>query len=410
MQAKRVAVTPAKNNTFGATKWDGTAVLQPCKARAGVVAGSVASKDAPLWRWKNTTTPGPARYLYIAACNGTDTHQQWSFGVTGRSGQLRNIAMGTCVDANTSSDPAALTTCSDIASQNWTLNTQNGRLSAESMKVCLSVWSSVGPDLALAYCKGPQDPHDENEVFMYDMATKLLMTNSSGNQQCVTVMKPPPSGLLSTVIDGNEYCLVQQSNVEGGLSGEPCPIMHEGGKSPFGYHPVPVEGQPAKAIIWGSPGPDWNNDAFGSGPHPHTRYINPHGGCCGPAGGASWRVDYAKLAAGEAVQLQADSDEIVDDDAIGNVRTTGGMCLGLTTFGGLEVWAGPLVDGKIVVVLFNRSPAADEITAHWSDIGASGPYSVRDVWAGRNFGTKIANYTAVVEAHATTLLVLTPTR
>ena len=36
-----------------------------------------------------------------------------------------------------------------------------------------------------------------------------------------------------------------------------------------------------------------------------------------------------------------------DDDGIGEVSTTGGMCMGLTTFGGLEVWAGPLVEGKV---------------------------------------------------------------
>ena len=86
---------------------------------------------------------------------------------------------------------------------------------------------------------------------------------------------------------------------------------------------------------------------YGSGPHPHTRYITPHGGCCGPPGGAVWRVDYSKLAAGESVQLEADSDSIVDDDGIGGVSTTGGFCMGLTTFGGLEVWAGPLVEGKV---------------------------------------------------------------
>jgi hypothetical protein len=319
--------------------------------------------------------------------------------------------MQTCLDANASSDPAALAACSaGASSQVWTLY-PNGRLSAESDccgRVCLSIWSSVGPDAALAYCKGPHDPHVENEVFRFDVATKRLMTNSSGRQMCVTAMKAPPSGLLSTVVDGEEYCLLQQSNVEGGLSGEPCPTGKLGGKSPFSYYPVPVAGKPAMATLFGAPGPDWNNDEYGSGPHPHTRYITPHGGCCGPAGGTTWRVDYSKLAVGEAVQLEADSDAIVDDDGVGGVSTTGGMCMGLSTFGGLEVWAGPLIDGKIVVTLFNRSPAAEEITAHWLDIGAVGSYLVRDVWAAADRGKATAKYSAVVEAHATTLLVLSP--
>lgn len=209
--------------------------------------------------------------------------------------------------------------------------------------------------------------------------------------------------------DAITTCLTTaQSNVEGGISGEPCPTEPPAGKSPFSFHPVPVADQPGKATLYGAPGPDWNNDKYGSGPHPHTRYITPHGGCCGPPGGAVWRVDYSKLAAGDQVQLEADSDSIVDDDGVGGVSSTGGMCMGLTTFGGLEVWAAPLVNGKVGVVLFNRSPAAEEITAHWSDIGASGKMSVRDVWAATDRGIATDNFTSMVEAHATTLLVLTP--
>ena len=68
---------------------------------------------------------------------------------------------------------------------------------------------------------------------------------------------------------------------------------------------------------------------------------------------------------------------------------TADMCLGLTTFGGLEVWASLLIDGKIGVVLFNRSPQADQITAHWSDIGADAAqkFAVRDVWAAADRGS-----------------------
>ena len=258
MQARRVAITPAKNQTFGATKWDGTAVLQPCKARPGVAPGSVASADAPRWQWKNTTVAGPAKYLYITACDESDALQQWSFGARPHPGQLRNVAMGTCLDASGSPDPASLATCSAAPSQNWTLNPTDGRLSTEGMHVCLSVWGGPGPDVALAYCKTP-GAGDGNEDFSYDPATKLLATNSSGSRMCVAAQKPPPGGLLSTVIDGKEFCLVQQvrfrncvllaaaspaclgsdrtgcvdgalcdrtaaqSNVEGGISGEPCP-------------------------------------------------------------------------------------------------------------------------------------------------------------------------------------------
>ena len=76
----------------------------------------------------------------------------------------------------------------------------------------------------------------------------------------------------------------------------------------------------------------------------------------------------------------------------------------------LEVWAGPLVNGGIAVVLFNRSPGIDEIVANWSDIGAQQgvAYAVYDVWAGVDRGTFLRSYTAAVPARATVYLVLTP--
>lgn len=39
--------------------------------------------------------------------------------------------------------------------------------------------------------------------------------------------------------------------------------------------------------------------------------------------------------------------------------------------GDLEVWAGPLMDGAVAVVLFNRGDTTATITAEWTDIGLS---------------------------------------
>merc|ERR1712007_146510 len=110
---------------------------------------------------------------------------------------------------------------------------------------------------------------------------------------------------------------------------------------------------------------------------------------------------------GGAVQLQADDDAINDNDLIHKITTGGGFCLGLATMGGLEVWAGPLLGGRLVVVLFNRSPSADVITAKWSDIGAEPrrSYVVFDVWAAESRGSFTGSYSTYVEAHVTMLLV-----
>ena len=86
------------------------------------------------------------------------------------------------------------------------------------------------------------------------------------------------------------------------------------------------------------------------------------------------------------------------------------------SFGMLEVWTVPLINGAYGAVLFNRSPAPDAITLAWSDLDAWGtgvantaPFAVRDVWAAADRGTFRGSYTAAtVPAHGVVMLVLTP--
>ncbi|KAG6741166.1 hypothetical protein POTOM_056655 [Populus tomentosa] len=51
--------------------------------------------------------------------------------------------------------------------------------------------------------------------------------------------------------------------------------------------------------------------------------------------------------------------------------------------GDLEVWAGPLSNNKIAVVLWNRGSSRATVTAYWSDIGLDPTTTVnaRDLWA-----------------------------
>lgn len=48
----------------------------------------------------------------------------------------------------------------------------------------------------------------------------------------------------------------------------------------------------------------------------------------------------------------------------------------------LQVWAGPLSDNKVAVILWNRSSSKAKVTASWSDIGLDSGTSVdaRDLW------------------------------
>ncbi|WP_263416522.1 glycoside hydrolase family 27 protein [Terriglobus albidus] len=74
--------------------------------------------------------------------------------------------------------------------------------------------------------------------------------------------------------------------------------------------------------------------------------------------------------------------------------------------GALEVWAKPLSNGKVAVGLFNRSLEAAPVSVRFADAGAKSSAKVRDVWAGKDLGTKQGSYTANVAPHGVVLLVL----
>jgi len=77
----------------------------------------------------------------------------------------------------------------------------------------------------------------------------------------------------------------------------------------------------------------------------------------------------------------------------------------------LDVWAGPLSDGSIAVVLLNRGNTTADITVHWSDIGlsASTKAVVRDLWLHQNIGQFTGSYTAkAIRTHASITLSITP--
>ncbi|KVH95784.1 Glycosyl hydrolase, family 13, all-beta [Cynara cardunculus var. scolymus] len=72
--------------------------------------------------------------------------------------------------------------------------------------------------------------------------------------------------------------------------------------------------------------------------------------------------------------------------------------------GDLEVWAGPLSNYRVVVLLLNRGPASAPITAHWDDIGLPPNTAVH-----KNLRQRpVENLTATVASHACKMFVLKP--
>jgi alpha-galactosidase len=97
------------------------------------------------------------------------------------------------------------------------------------------------------------------------------------------------------------------------------------------------------------------------------------------------------------------NDEViaVDQDRLGaeGERVAWQGFLGLR-----EVWRKKLFDGTVAVGLFNRTGAAQTITAEWSAIGVAGPQPVRDLWAQKDLGVFTDRFTATVAPHGAVLV------
>jgi alpha-galactosidase len=71
-----------------------------------------------------------------------------------------------------------------------------------------------------------------------------------------------------------------------------------------------------------------------------------------------------------------------------------------------SVYERRLQDGSIAVGLFNRNDEPAEVTVRWEDLGVTGNYSVRDVWAQEDLGKEADRFTMGVAAHGAQLLLL----
>ncbi|KAI9087841.1 hypothetical protein K1719_030171 [Acacia pycnantha] len=83
----------------------------------------------------------------------------------------------------------------------------------------------------------------------------------------------------------------------------------------------------------------------------------------------------------------------------------------VTSISGLEVWAGPLSDYKVAVILWNRSSSKAKVTAYWSNIGLKPETIVhaRDLWAHSTESSVSGQISAYLDPHACKMYVLTPT-
>ncbi|GFS39706.1 alpha-galactosidase 1 [Actinidia rufa] len=79
--------------------------------------------------------------------------------------------------------------------------------------------------------------------------------------------------------------------------------------------------------------------------------------------------------------------------------------------GDLEIWAGQLSRYRVALLLVNRGPWRNSITAHWDDIGIppSSVVQARDLWEHKTLKEQfVGNLTATVNSHGCKMYVLKP--
>ncbi|KAH9289902.1 hypothetical protein KI387_034019, partial [Taxus chinensis] len=98
-----------------------------------------------------------------------------------------------------------------------------------------------------------------------------------------------------------------------------------------------------------------------------------------------WALMKAPLLIGCDIRsTSSETLEILSNEEVINVNqdSLGTQGKKVSKEGDLEVWAGPLSNERIVLILWNRSSKKDFVTAKWEDIGLSHEISVqaRDLW------------------------------
>ena len=77
----------------------------------------------------------------------------------------------------------------------------------------------------------------------------------------------------------------------------------------------------------------------------------------------------------------------------------------------LQVWAGPLSNGEVVVLMLNIGNGTKTITAVWGDIGLKSGVSVKvvDLWTGKTMAAPmVGSISASVASHDSAVFRLSP--
>ncbi|XP_044494456.1 alpha-galactosidase 1-like isoform X2 [Mangifera indica] len=127
-----------------------------------------------------------------------------------------------------------------------------------------------------------------------------------------------------------------------------------------------------------------------------------------------WAISKAPLLLGCDVRnMTKDTMGIVANKEViaVNQDTLGVQAKKVRSEGDQEIWAGPLSNYRVALLLVNRGPIRYSITANWDDIGIpeKSVVEARDLWEHKTLKTKfMGNLTATVESHGCKMYMLKP--
>ncbi|KAM7270445.1 hypothetical protein ACFE04_029659 [Oxalis oulophora] len=127
-----------------------------------------------------------------------------------------------------------------------------------------------------------------------------------------------------------------------------------------------------------------------------------------------WAISKAPLLLGCDVRnMTKETMEIVSNKEViaVNQDSLGVQAKKVRMEGNLEIWAGPLSNYRVVLILLNRNSLRFSITANWDDIGIpeKSVVEARDLWMHTTLANKfVGNLTTIVDSHSCKMYILKP--
>jgi alpha-galactosidase len=122
-----------------------------------------------------------------------------------------------------------------------------------------------------------------------------------------------------------------------------------------------------------------------------------------------WSISCSPLILGADLTKLDDGDlAILTNPEVLAVDQAGHPATPLTPAGDQQIWRAKNPDGSYAVALFNLGKSDAKISLQWSDLGLTGPASVRDLWAHHDLGKFDLGYEATLATHASQLLQIKP--